>query len=87
MTSSNSHKGKATANTNRTRFFVVVSVSLFLLLSKLVGLAYKNSPSLRLCEEVDRLIESSGGNLEKCRPSFSTVVRHPRDISSFTGGK
>lgn len=64
MASSNSHKGKATANTNRTWFFVVVSlVSLFLLLSKLVSLAYKNCPSLRLYEEVDCLIESSGGSV------------------------
>lgn len=38
-------------------------MSLFLLLSKLVGLAYKNSPSLRLYEEVDCLIESSGGSV------------------------
>lgn len=40
LTSSNSHKGKEITNTNRTQFFEVVFVSLFVLLSKLVSLAY-----------------------------------------------
>lgn len=53
---------------------MVVSVSLFLLLSKLVSLAYnvgeshKNSPSLCLYDVVDCLIESSG-YFGQCCPS------------------
>lgn len=48
VTFSNSHKGKATANTNGTQFFVVGLVSLFLLLSELVSLAWNADESHRV---------------------------------------